>query len=68
MKGIATWVVSAISPISRKPQPPIGVIIRSEDADLGKIAQSRKGDTEDGREHDCLEKIVAHQGYQRHGA
>ena len=35
---------------------------------LGEIAQSREGDAEDGREHDCLEKIVAHQGYQRHDA
>ena len=33
---------------------------------LGEIAQSREGDAEDGRKHDCLEKIVAHQGYQRH--
>lgn len=35
---------------------------------LGEIAQSREGDAEDGREHDCLEKIVAHQGYQRYDA
>ena len=35
---------------------------------LGEIAQSREGDAEDGREHDCLEKIVAHQGYQRDDA
>ena len=35
---------------------------------LGEIAQPREGDAEDGREHDCLEKIVAHQGYQRHDA
>ena len=36
-KGRVTWVVSAIIPISRKPHPPIGVIIRSEDADLVRL-------------------------------
>ena len=32
---------------------------------LGKVAQTCEGDTEDGREHDGLEHIVAKQGYQR---
>ena len=36
-KGNTTWVRSAINPISRKPQPPIGVIIRSEDALLVRL-------------------------------
>ena len=35
---------------------------------LRKIAQSRKGETEDGWEHDGLKKIVGYQGYQRYSA
>ena len=31
---------------------------------LGKITQSREGNREYGREHDCLEEIIAHQGCQ----
>ena len=35
---------------------------------LRKIAQSRKGETEDGWEHDGLKKIVGYQSYQRYSA
>lgn len=59
-------VESAMIVISRKPQPPMGVIIRSDEADFVRVAQSPQGQGEDGGEHDGLKDIVSHQGNHRH--